>query len=311
MAEGDPGRSTLAAFAGAVLIGGGNFVAVSFSNEDLEPNLGAALRFAAATLIFFLIAAIAKIPMPKGRALLGAVLYGVLGFGAAYAFLYYALTGLDAGTASIIMASVPLVTLFLAVLHKQERWTLRGVLGGLLAIAGIGLLSTGELGGSARPIHLVAAFLGVVAVAESTVIIKGFPRAHPVATNAAGMAAGTLLLVILSIAFGEEWALPATGRTWLVLTWLIVVGSVGLFVLFLYVVERWTASASVYAITLMPVVAVTLGALLKDEDVGFNVVGGGILVLAAVYVGAIRPPKDTYENLIVGTTDETVPRPTI
>ncbi len=297
MNEGERDTSTLVAFAGAVLIGGSNFVAVSFSNDDLDPMFGATIRFGAAALIFYLIAAITKIPLPKGRALAGAVLYGSLGFGAAYGFLYFALTGLDAGTTSIITASVPLVTLVLAVAHKQERFSLRAVLGGFLAIAGIGVISTGELGGSVRPVHLLASFLGVVAIAESTVVIKGFPRAHPVSTNAVGMAAGTVLLAISSIAFRETWSLPTSGRTWLVLAWLVVAGSVGLFALFLYVIGRWTASATVYAITLMPVVAVTLGALFNDESVSLNVIGGGLLVLAAVYVGALRKDEPKLDRV--------------
>jgi drug/metabolite transporter (DMT)-like permease len=74
------------------------------------------------------------------------------------------------------------------------------------------------------------------------------------------------------------------------LLWLVTVGSVGFFWLFLYVVERWTASATTYALTLVPVVAVTLGALIAGEAVTIEVVFGGALVVAAVYVGALRRP---------------------
>jgi len=122
------------------VIGGANFVAVKFSNEELEPLFGAALRFGAATLLFFAIMRIRRLPMPYGKAALGAVIYGLLGFGLAYGLLYFALVELTAGTTSVIMASVPLITLLLAVLHRQERLSMRGVAGGLLAIAGIAVL---------------------------------------------------------------------------------------------------------------------------------------------------------------------------
>ncbi|MQB00894.1 MAG: EamA family transporter [Actinobacteria bacterium] len=299
-----PDRLTLAAFAGAVIIGGGNFVAVRFSNEDLDPLWGAGIRFAAASLLLFAIVRLRRLPLPRGRAAWGAAIYGLLGFGVSYAFLYYALVGLEAGTSSVILASTPLVTLALAVLHGQERFSLKGIVGGLLAIAGIGILSTSTLGGDLSPRYFIAALLGVVAVAESSVIVKSFPKAHPVTTNAVGMAAGASLLVVASLVGGEDWIVPRTGRTWLVLGWLVVFGSVGLFVLFLYVIGRWTASATVYAVTLMPVVAVTLGALLADEDVTLGLVLGGGLVLLAAYVGAIsqrKPvrPADTPEPLVV------------
>jgi drug/metabolite transporter (DMT)-like permease len=96
--------------------------------------------------------------------------------------------------------------------------------------------------------------------------------------------------------------LPQTTRTWFVLAWLVVVGSVGLFILFLFVIARWTASATVYALTLMPVVAVTLGALLADEPVTVEVLAGGALVLVAVYIGAIfqeRAKPETPQPLVM------------
>ncbi|HVM34711.1 MAG TPA: EamA family transporter [Actinomycetota bacterium] len=289
-----PDRTTLTAFFGAVVIGGTNFVAVRFSNEELEPLFGAALRFGAATLLFFAIMRIRRLPMPYGRAAVGAVLYGVLGFGLAYGLLYFALVELTAGTTSVIMASVPLITLLLAVLHRQERLSARGVVGGALAIAGIAVLSTNSLGGELPPAYVLAAVLGAIAAAESSVVAKGFPRTHPVTTNAVGMAAGTVFLVAASLAFGEQWTLPSGARTWAALAWLVVAGSVGLFLLFLFVVMRWTASATTYALTLMPVVAVTLGIVLADERLRVEVVAGGLLVVVAVYVGALggrRSPR--------------------
>ncbi len=285
--SGTPDRTTSAAFFGAVLIGGANFVAVKFSNEDLDPLFGATLRFVPATLLFLLLMRIRRLPMPYVAAALGAALYGLLGFGVAYALLYFALTELAAGTTSLILASVPLLTLLLAALHRQEQLTARGLAGGLMAIAGIAVLSRGSVGSELPPVYLLAALMGAVVIAESSVIVKAFPRADPITTNAVGMLAGSVFLAAASLATGEEWIFPRAGRTWLVLAWLVVVGSVGLFMLFLFVVLRWTASATTYALTLMPVVAVTLGILIADEELTAEIVTGGAVVAAAVYVGAL------------------------
>jgi drug/metabolite transporter (DMT)-like permease len=54
------------------------------------------------------------------------------------------------------------------------------------------------------------------------------------------------------------------------------------------VIRRWTASATAYSLTLMPVVAVTLGALFAGEPVTLEVIVGAGLVVLAVYVGAVR-----------------------
>lgn len=280
-------RVTLGAFAGAVAIGGSNFIAVKLSNDDLAPLFGAGVRFAAAALLLVVLMRVQRLGIPRGPDVVGPALYGLLGFGVSYGLLYYALQGLTAGTAAVFMACTPLITLVLAVLHGQERFTVRGVVGGALAVAGLVVISIGSLGGDLRPSYLVAALAGVVAVAESSVLVKGFPRAHPITTNAVGMIAGAALLLAASLAFGEAWEAPADGATWLVLAWLAVPGSVGLFALFVFVIKRWTASATVYALTLMPVVAITLGALVEDEPVTVEPIGGGVLVMAAVYVGAL------------------------
>lgn len=282
-----PDSKTYAAFAGAVVIGGGNFIAVSLSNQELPPLFGATLRFALAALLFFLIARAWRVPLARGRSAAGAAIYGLLGFGAAYALLYYSLVGLTAGTAAVIVAAVPLFTLVIAVLLGQERLSVRGVVGGLLAIAGIAVLSLGTLGGDLSRSYLIAAILGTVATAASSVVAKAFPDVHPVNMNAIGMVAGTVLLAVSSLVFGERWVLPRETQTVMALSWLVILGSVGLFQLFLYVIKRLAASATVYAVTGMPLIAVGLGAVMLDQPITAEVLAGGSMVIAAVYVGAI------------------------
>jgi drug/metabolite transporter (DMT)-like permease len=286
----NPDRLPLAAFAGAVLIGGTNFVAVKFSNGELAPTYGAAVRFTVAAVIFGLLALALSVPLPRGRALLGSVIYGLLGFGAAYGLLYFALVEISIGTAAVIIATAPLFTLFLATLHGQERLTARGISGGLLAITGIGVLSLRSLGGDLPLLSVVAAVGASAAIAESAVVVKGFPRANPLTTNAVGMAAGALLLWIASAFAAEPWTVPELPRTWAAVSWLVIVGSVGLFYLLLFVISHWTASATAYAATLMPVVAVALGAVLAGEPITPEVVVGAAMVVLAVYVGALRRP---------------------
>jgi drug/metabolite transporter (DMT)-like permease len=289
---------TYTAFLGAVLIGGANFIAVSFSNRELPPFFGAAVRFAIAGLLFFLITRFRRLPRLGRRSIVGASLYGLLNFGATYGLLYYALVGLAAGTASVIMATVPLFTFMFAVLVGQERFTLRGVVGGILAVAGIAILSAGTLGGDLDISYLVAAIFAAAAAAGSSVLAKALSEVHPVNMNAFGMAAGALLLVAGSLVVGEPWSMPRESQTWIALGWLVIAGSMGLFQLFLYVIKRLTASATVYAVASMPLVAVVLGVLLLQQPVTLEVLIGGTLILSAVYVGAISGKGEARESAV-------------
>lgn len=282
-----PARTTLIAFFATVFIGGTNFVAVKFSNLELPPLFGAGVRFAVAALILLAIMRWRRLPAPRGRALAGAAIYGTLSFGLVYGLLYYALTHLNAGTTSVVMAAVPLATLVLAVSQGQEHFTMRGVMGGLLALGGIGVVSYRGLGGALPVLPLLAAVGGMVAASQSTVLVKGFPKSHPITTNAVGMSVGAAGLLAASVIVGEAWLIPGTPTTWIALTWLTIVGSVGMFGLFVYVIKTWKASASAYAVTMMPLVAVGLGALLLGEAITVQTLAGAALVAAGVYTGAL------------------------
>ena len=282
-----PDRTTLIAFAALSLIGGVNVVAVRFSNQELAPLFGAAVRFSAASVLLFIFMTIKRTPLPSGRALVGAIIYGILGFAAFYALAYWALVHLSAGVGAVVLASVPLLTLVSAGLHGVEKVHRRGLLGALLAILGIAVLMSGPSDSSVAALPLLAAIGASASAAESTVVVKMFPPAHPVAMNAVGMAIGSILLFLFSAAFGEPWAAPTASSTWAAFGYLVTLGSLGLFGLFLFTLERWTASGVSYMTVVMPIVAAIAAALLLDERITSTLVLGGVVVLGGVYVGAL------------------------
>ena len=62
-----------------------------------------------------------RLTLPRGRALALLVAYGLLGFAGAYGCLYWALQDVPAGIGAVVLAVGPLLTLLLAVAHRQER----------------------------------------------------------------------------------------------------------------------------------------------------------------------------------------------
>ena len=280
-------RATLGAFAGAVVIGGSNFVAIRFSNRELDPIWGAGLRFALAAVLFGLLCAALRLSLPRGRALLLTAVYGLLSFGAAYGCLYWAMQDVPAGIAAVVLAVGPLLTLLLAVAHGMERISPHALVGALVAVAGSALIFF-QPGSIAFGWHSFA-LLGVAALcaSEAVVVSKLVGRHHPAAMNFVGMSAGAAVLLVVAWVAGERLALPVDGETQLAVAFLVV-ATVGLFLLVLVVVQRWTASATSYLFVLMPVVAVALGALIADEEITVTTILGGALVCAGVYVGATR-----------------------
>lgn len=285
-----PNPLILLAFVVMVVFLGSNFVVVKFSNAELAPFWGAGTRHAVAAVILFGLVRALGISLPRGRALKGAALYGALTFGLTYGLLYVALLQVTSGTASVVFATIPLLTLIFAVGIGQERFTLRGLVGALIVIIGITLAFLGELQAAVPIGYLLAVLGGAAAAALSGVVVKHYPPSHPFATNAVGMAVGTLVLLGGSLAFGESWKVPELLPTWLAVGWLTA-SSVFAFALIVWLLHRWTASAVSYSAVLFPLVTILVAAWLNKEGVSASFAAGGLLVLLGVYVGALKAPS--------------------
>lgn len=288
-AAGSPDALTMGAFALVVMFGAGNFLAVRLSNFDLPPFWGAGLRFGLAAATFIVIALVLRLSWPRGRDLRLTVLYGALNFGAFFALMYWALTMVTAGVAVIVMAIVPMVTLLLSAGQGHERVTVRSVTGALLAFAGIAWMVVGPQHVVLPMAALAAMLLAAAAIGQSVIVAKRLSAQHHAMTNAVGMTVGTLLLLGLSLAVGESWFLPTQAEAVWAVIYLVTLGSVGLFVLLLYVVGRWTASATSYAFVLFPVATLVLEALIVGEPITVPAVIGAVVVMAGVWFGALSP----------------------
>jgi drug/metabolite transporter (DMT)-like permease len=283
-------RVTLAAFVAGSVLAGGNGVAIRFSNRELDPLWGATLRFVLAALPLLLLARALRLALPRGRALAGAVAFGLLQFAATFALLYYALVELHAGFTQIILALVPLLALGLAVAEREERFRAGALLGGVLAVVGVAVLSGAALPSPLPLLALLAALGAAVCFAQAAVLVRILPPVHPVAMNAVGMSSGAAALFVLAVLAGDEIALPRKAATWEAVAYVALFGSIAVFLLYLFVLGRWEASRASYSFVLIPIVAIVLSAWLDDEPVGLGLVLGGALVLCGVYVGALRAP---------------------
>lgn len=284
-------RAALVSFVTVAVLAGGNAVGVRFSNRELAPLWGAGLRFSSAAVLLIAVMALLRVAPPRGRALTGAILYGVFNFGASFGLAYYGLVRVHAGLGQTLLALVPLATLLLAVAQRQEHLRAAAVVGTLLSIVGIAIMSRAPLQGSVPLLSLLAILGSALCLAEAAVLVRRFPDVHPVTMNAVGMGTGGGLLIVGSLIVGEPITFPQRAATWIALGYLVVVGSVLVFVLYLVILRHWSASRAAYVFVFIPVVTLLLSAWLDNEPIGIGLVLGGFLVLAGVYIGALRPAR--------------------
>lgn len=285
----------LLAFLTIVVLLGVNFVAVRFSNLELPPFWGAGLRFIIASFILFIIVMFKRLPLPKGMGLVGSALFGILVFGATYGFVYWALLHVSSGMAAVTFATIPLITTLLAVSLNLERLTWRSLFGAVLVLMGIGVVFQEQLQADVPLLSLIVLLLGALSGALSGIVIKRFPKSHPISTNAVAMAVGAALLIVTSRSLGEPWRLPALPVTWAALGWLIMSASVA-FILMVWLLSKWSASATSYSTVLQPLVTVAVASWLAGEQVTLMFALGGAFALIGVYVGALT--GQTEKNII-------------
>jgi drug/metabolite transporter (DMT)-like permease len=286
-----PDLAALLAFVALVLLVGANLVAIRFSNRELAPLWGAAVRFALAAVIFGAIVVARRLPLPKGRALAGAAAYGLLGFAAYFAFLYWGLVEAPAGLGQIVLALVPLLTMLLAAAQGLEGLQWRALVGAIIAVAGIAIVYGGQAHANVPFISLLALIAAAACFAETGIVVKRLPPADPVATNAVATTVGAAVLLALSLITGEPRVVPAQGATWAALAYVVTLGTVVVFLLFLFLIKRWRASSVSYQFVLAPFVAVALASTLAGEAINLAFVVGGALVLTGVFVGVLMPVK--------------------
>jgi drug/metabolite transporter (DMT)-like permease len=288
---GRPDRATILAFIGVAVFGGLNAIAVKVTVGELSPFWSAGSRFLVAGAILALLVIVMRRPLPRGRSLLGAAAYGALGFSASFGLIYPALREVPAGTAMVFIALVPLETFALAIVHRQERFRMAGLIGALISLGGVALIVADQLQAAVPLEWMLVVLIGTFFIAESAVLLKAIPRADPYATNGVAMLTGGTLLTVAALAFGEQLAVPTEARTWAAMAYLVVFGSIGLFGLYLFALRRWTASAVSYTTLLMPLVTLPVAALLLDEPITLPFLAGAGLAILGIYVGAFRAER--------------------
>jgi drug/metabolite transporter (DMT)-like permease len=288
-----------AAFLVGILIGGTNFVAVRFSNRELPPFWGSSIRFFAAGALLAAFALTRRLEFPRGRALAGAAAFGVIGIGAFYAFAYWGLQRASAGLAAVTIALSPLLTFALAVAHGQESFRWRPLAGAVVGVAGIAVIFRGSVGEAVPVLSVLALIAAAASAAEASIIMKWFPKSNPVTTNVVALITGAVVLLILSLLTGEPRSWPVQASTWAALTYLVILGSSVLFVIFLFVLRFWPASSVSYQFVLLPLVTVIVSMLLEGTSLEPTLIGGMVLVMAGVYVGIALPeaPVQTAQRL--------------
>ncbi|HYM81928.1 MAG TPA: EamA family transporter [Candidatus Limnocylindria bacterium] len=281
--------ATYTAFAGCALIWGSTFLFISIGNDTVPPLWAAALRLAVAAAILWLVGLLTRQPLPRGAALRAAIGYGVFQFGGNLSLLYWGETVVPSGLAAVIFATVPLSTALIGRAFGLERLSRGKVGAALIAMAGVAIMFSGERA-STRWLPTLAILIATWLACVGVFILKRGPRQAAIGANAVGSVVGFVVCLLLSWLLGEPHALPSGAAAIVPILYLAVAGSVGAFVIYTWLINRWPVSRASYIAVVIPIVAVALGVLVRGERLHAASVIGSVVVLLGVIAGLRAAP---------------------
>jgi drug/metabolite transporter (DMT)-like permease len=257
-------------------IGGGATAFIRFMVGSTDPVTLATVRFGSGFLLLLPLAFWLRNPWPKGRDWAGVILLGVLFFGLCFALFNWALSFTTAARGALAMSTLPLLTMLAGAVLGVERLTLRKSLGVLVAIGGTTVALVAGL--TAAPLGAWRGDLIMLAVALCMALYSVWSRpfirrSGPLSYVTATMGAGSACLAVITWidgGFAEIVGYDAT--QWLAIFYLGAIASSLSFFLWVSALERTTPTRVASTLTLNPVVASVLAALLLEEPIGLNLV---------------------------------------
>jgi drug/metabolite transporter (DMT)-like permease len=279
----------------AIGFGGLGVLARIADDEGADQTAVLALRFGLAALAFGGVRVARRRPPPRGRALLGLVVMGVL-YGIQGACYFASVDRGSPGLASLLLYAYPALVVLLSTVVLRERSP-----AGVLVACAVALLGTamiiGPTVGDGNPAAI--GFGLTTAFTYSTYIVIGSRVLRQVDTlwsSAVIMGSAAVCAIARYLLSSPRPDGPATGDAWAAVLALVVLSTIIPVSTFLAGLARIGPADASTLSSLEPATAVLLSAVVVGETLTAWSLAGGVLVIGAVVaIGRLGPPVDLTE----------------
>lgn len=279
-----------------VLLWSSAFIAAVFGTAAVPPLLLTFSRFALAGVLLAVIAWVSHSPWPRGRQLLHVAVTGLLMQAVQFGAFYLAIArGLPGGVVALVQGLNPVVIALLAGGLLGERITRAQWLGFAVGGAGVALAVADQLHVSVSGI--VLCFVGLLGLSFGTVYQKRFATGADVRSGTAvhflvSAPVVGLASLLLETPHVGDWT--AFGLS---LGWIVLVNSVGTFLLLNFMLRREAASRVGTLFFLTPAVTALLAWLINGQTLdGVTVLGLAVGGLGVLLAGLSSPRFPRYRR---------------
>lgn len=269
----------------SAMIGGSAVVATRLAVPESNALAVTFLRFLGASTRML------AYTLPRGRIRIewrdmpAIVVLGLLQFALFAWFFSAALQYIPAARGALVLSTQPLLTLALAVLLKRERYTGAKAAGGVVALLGVAFALGDRVAVSgADALRGDLLMCGAAVTGSIYNVTSGFYlRKYLSPVLCSVMLPVGALALLAAIVIGGDFS-GFTGfswRGWCAIAYLMTIGGAVTFFLWIWALEHTTPSRVTITVTMNPVAAVILGALVLSEPVTWLLLVG----LAAIVAG--------------------------
>lgn len=279
-------------------IWGGSFLAIRTALDEIPFVTSVAYRVAIAAAALWTVALIRRAPLGITRAhLVGFLGMGVLNNVVPFTLMAWGQLHIESGLTSILNATTAIFgVLVAAIFLADERLTPRKLIGvgiGFMGVAtaiGLGTLMQFDL----RSLAQVAVVTGTLSYALAGVWARHWLAGLSPLVAAAGMLSGASLVMIPAALFLDGAVVPQNPITWAAILYYALIATAFAYMLYFRVLGM-AGSGNLMLCTLMvPPVAITLGAWIRDETLdpnayaGFAALALGLVILDGRVMARLR-----------------------
>ena len=216
--------------------------------------------------------------------------YAVIGFfniTFPFVLISWAETHISSGMASILNSTVPIFTMVIAsIFYKQDKLTLPRGIALIIGFLGVLILSYKRVEGNSdyQTLGIIAMLVASCSYAASAVFARRFNRFVSPEDHALGQILAALVIMTPAMFItNSPFSLPKNPVTWIALACLgLIVSFIAAIVWFRMIYDIGPSRASMM-IYMFPLVGVLLGITFLGEQLRWQVVVGGLLILAGIY----------------------------
>ncbi len=269
-------------------LGGTSIGATRYLVHAIDPLAIGSFRFGIGFLLLLPLALAKGDAWPSRRDWRNVAGLGVLYF-ALFPILFNAsLIFTTAARGALALSTLPLLTMLVGAALGTEALTMRKTIGVLIAMSGVALallsgLASAPAGAWRGDLLMVGAALCMALYSIWSKPVIG--RSAPISFTAMAMGVGALCLILISLWRGSfepvaQFGLPQWGAAF----YLGAFGAALTFYLWAFALERTTPTRVAISVTVNPITASLVGAVLLGEPVGLNLVAGIIAVFAGIWI---------------------------